>query len=228
MKKAISLFLFVVMLFSSIPTFATENKESIIYDTVTETAEGFLFTKTDVVRANRSDNRTIENKTYMMLIPTSEEYRFKIREDLNNLTRGTLRYNYNDWDETSSFLIEMQIVVDTINVNGIPYGKIISASGGFSGATGTTGNYVGSGIYVHNHSVEAKILGVTIDHEPIEDVDTMYVNSSTRTWNYMPPTNWDYLMIENDSIYLQVLYSVVAGRGTSGSTWTTTVGRNFV
>lgn len=233
MKKFCSLILLISIMMLSVPTYAEEKNEIKYYDNVTETDEGFLFEKTEIVRGNKGENgRRVEKREYVLVVPTSEEYRSELRKEITQIKNRSVSgegfiYEDSKWDSSVSFNIYFEIEVDIITVDYIEYGKITHSSGGFSGGSGT-GSAIGNGVYISGQKFEIIVQGTGTDGFQEIFNDTKNISPSSRSWNYTTPSSCGYIGMETSYLYLVARYTVTARRTANQTTWDTVLSQNFL
>lgn len=197
---------------------------SIRYDSVSETDDGnfiFSFTETD---KSFTRNTTHEKKTSMLVVPSNKEYYDEIKAEIekNQSARYDASYYDTAVDTSRSYTIFATVYYDKVTaVNGQLYIKVSSVSGGFYGASGTTGNYVGSGVYIESQALEIQSSG-----NPLGGTDTNYImqkenlefTGTQRSWSCATPSDWiPVYQYSMGDAKLGIILSVTARRGTSGS-----------
>lgn len=86
------------------------------------------------------------------------------------------------------------------------------------GAEGTSGDYLGSGVYLVSQELNISSSGKDVDENHAVQLKTFY--PSARTWTYAAPSNWVPVLIDAFTD-IGANISVSARRGTSGTPWTT-------
>lgn len=231
MRKKIRMFSFIAvcMLLTSLsaPIAAVAVETDIVrirYDSVSETDDGyfiFSFTETSNSLAKELEQ---EIKTSVLVVPTNEEYyndlKSKIEKD--KIVRASASYYETTVDSSQSYTIFMTVNFDKTTVDGKIYVRVSSITGGFTGGSGSSGNYVGSGVYIESQTLEVVTAGNPLNHPTDErflnQMDTETFANTASSWSYAAPSGW-YQVYQYSMPYarVQANLNVVARRGTSGT-----------
>ena len=203
-----------------------DNAYTLCYDEVRETEEGnFEFIL-------RRQGETAIDATTTLVVPLSEEYYQTLHELVKSrqeMTRaGSHSATTTQVDTSYSFSISLTATAVSNTINGMDYWKLSSVSCTITGASGTSGNYMGSGVYVLIQNLTAGNSGFSPSAGYVQRVGYRTYGGTARSWTYSTPSSWEYV----DNQYMCIIgasVAITAQRGASGtgSSWTTTVSANI-
>lgn len=200
--------------------------------TVTETADGFLFeTRTRIPQTSTmtlsSASSYLEDVETVLVIPFTEEYRQELSDLLSANSSGSFEMSPEDVvDPSLSMSIHITATFEYQDVGVMRYVRLDEAVGGYTGASGTTGDYVGSGVYVTGQDLLAGIGGRGLNGSPVSERDTASLRTNLRNWTYYAPSDWDYVFIDGIG-FSGITYTVTLARGTTGVPWDVSIQANF-
>ncbi len=200
--------------------------------TVTETTDGFLFeTRTRIPQTSTmslsSEISYLEDVETVLVIPLTEEYRQELSDLLSSNSSGSIEISPNDVvDPSLSMSIHITATFEYQDKGVMKYVRLHKAVGGFTGASGATGDYVGSGVYVTGQELYAGIGGKGLNGSPVSERDTASLRTTLRNWTYYAPSEWDYVFIDGIG-FAGITYTVTLARGTSGAPWEVSIQANY-
>lgn len=192
------------------------------YQSIEEISEG------EFQLMNRTSGKQCEVATVIRIRtedPVLKEIlRDEIREANTKSSGGVITLWEDGWDPTNTFSAKLTITAEKASNTGTyPYWSFSSASVLITGASGTTGAYVGNNITLTGQTLEASCDGWNSSGH-VHYFDSTYKTPTVRSWNYTPPGTWhpvysanpDFLAIGGN---LYVTYRI----GTSSTIHTLTV-----
>jgi len=225
MKRIVSIIMSLLMVFlAASPSFAAEDKSNekaiISFQSVIAREDGnYEF----VTLKQISESEISETK--VILVPFAEDVRIELEELASRyplgrsvsaqLTKSESNY---EWDSSSSFYANVDCHAIGEKRGNDKYWKLSYVDIDVVGASGTSGSYLGSGLYMTSQTISAATSGFSTSSNTgyISQIDTGYGSSSDRSWTYYAPSSWDYVHSSNYANIGANLY-VDYRRGSSGT-----------
>jgi len=166
-----------------------------------------------------------EDGNKVILVPLAEDVRIELEELASRyplgrsvsaqLTKSESNY---EWDSSSSFYANVDCHAIGEKRGNDKYWKLSYVDIDVVGASGTSGSYLGSGLYMTSQTISAATSGFSTSSNTgyISQIDTGYGSSSDRSWTYYAPSSWDYVHSSNYANIGANLY-VDYRRGSSGT-----------
>ena len=209
-------------------TYYEDSDINISYHSVTATEDGaYLFSRDDYVTRTRSGD-CVQYKQVALVTPLTDEYAKRLNDELSSAisksanSRATYTIEDQKIDDTLTFTIFATIVAKTEKASdNADYAILLSASGGY---ISQGGNYVGSGMYVRSHSITMKTRGWALGGYKTGQEQTYTPSYDSSTWSCYPPSNWMPVLYTPGGVHdVGIVYSVTAGRGSTGTSGTTSI-----
>ena len=229
MKKAFATALSILLVITSIPTFAfasDNNALETITDTFFDSAKVVEVTDDSVTLQNVEtlDTRTENNHTYvdkctnqLTLVATDDSAR---KELLATSTEDAYKYK-SATDSSGTVKIYTRIFYTVTNSGGHYYLDLTKVTGGFSGSG--SGANLGNGVFVTSQSCTARQKGIDINGQNRNYSTTKTFDKTKRSWSFTVPASW--APIEDLSSFVtQASYTVKLKR--TNSNWSVTCVNN--
>lgn len=168
-----------------------------------------------------------------LLIPSSDDYANELRSAISNSkasggTKGSDTVTITENDPTGSFSATLTTTYYTTTVIGYACAKLSNASITINGY-GSSGNYMGSGIYLVDQSLTAGTTGIHPTLGIQQQVGYSSKSGSVRTWGYSAPNTWCVVKSVSDAYTaIGATLTLRYRRGTAGVIKSFTFSSNLI
>lgn len=201
---------------------AVQTIESFDYQTIAKISDGEYELENKVF----TDGKVVSTKIKVRTESTELEQLLDdaVKENESKSSGGTMTLWTKEWDPTNTFSAKLTITAVKDGSTGIyPYWSFDSASILITGATGTSGAYVGNNITLTGQTLYTFCDGWN-EYGHKTYTDSTYKTPTVRSWSYTPPGTWHHVYAANPDLLsmggnLYVTYKV----GTNATINTLTV-----
>lgn len=219
-QRLLSVICVIVLLFSAVPIYAMDEEPewyTVKYNSVFARDDGsYEFRSKEITPTGICVSATV-------MTPFTQSMKSHLDALCSIKGSGTQTLTEEEFDPTSSFSVTLTVYAEGVTAGYLAYYKVTNVSVSINGASGTTGSYVGSGVYILSQVSTASSDGLSYTTGCMVDQDyTKAKAANIRSWSYSTPSSWHYVQ-NNFNCTIGATVSVRARRGSNGTPWTTDV-----